>query len=436
MFLSSFRLVSCLLLLFVVAACVDLEDLTLRSTANVIVVDGTITNLAEPQVIRLNRSKPDPMTGKSSFLALTRASVEVIVDSTQIVAAHETVDGIYQLPSDFRGQVSHAYQLRFTLSDGTRYRSSQQIMQAVPSIDKLSARFNPTSLPAGVFEGNFRSGFDMFIDTQDPINQQNYYRWDWNLFEKQDWCQSCSQGYYMPNKLSLVSSYPNILVYQTQPDLLEDCFAAPTDNLFGGAHEKTPAFSNDYVCRTQCWDIIYGSTLSLFSDAYSNGGRITNRNVCQVPYYTQNPALVNVRQGSLTADAYRYFSLLQQQTQNTGGLADTPPTSLAGNVYNTANKQDKAVGYFTTQAVSTLTYWLDKKDASGIAYGGVYYDPAMQMILPVPGEQQLFYAFHRQLPQSEHLLNFTILGGSSRPPTALCVSSDSRTPVKPVGWQD
>jgi hypothetical protein len=53
-YFSSFRLLSWLLLVIGLVSCVDPEDVVLRGTVDIIVVDGTITNLAEPQVILLN----------------------------------------------------------------------------------------------------------------------------------------------------------------------------------------------------------------------------------------------------------------------------------------------------------------------------------------------------------------------------------------------
>ncbi len=75
-----------------------------------------------------------------------------------------------------------------------------------------------------------------------------------------------------------------------------------------------------------------------------------------IPFYTHNPGLVEIRQTSLTADAYRYYSLFQQQTQNTGGLADTPPSALAGNVHNVANKREVVVGFFTASVIASSRY--------------------------------------------------------------------------------
>jgi hypothetical protein len=74
----------CLLLYGIIlvlpAACIDPDDSILRSTTDVLVVEGTITNLPEPQIIRLNRSQADRLTGEFSTVPVTKATVEVRVD--------------------------------------------------------------------------------------------------------------------------------------------------------------------------------------------------------------------------------------------------------------------------------------------------------------------------------------------------------------------
>ncbi|WP_179950488.1 hypothetical protein [Spirosoma aerolatum] len=58
----------------------------MRATVDMLVVDGTIISLAEPQIIQLNRSTADRLTGRFGSQSLTQAVVEVIVDSTQVIA--------------------------------------------------------------------------------------------------------------------------------------------------------------------------------------------------------------------------------------------------------------------------------------------------------------------------------------------------------------
>ena len=425
----------CLLLVLPVA-CVDPEDLTLRGTVDVIVVDGTITNLAEPQVIRLNRSKADRLTGRFGTTPLTKAVVQVIIDSTQLVDAHETIDGSYQMPSDFRGRVGHSYQLRFLLPDDTAYQSSPQIMQAVPAVDRVRIQFNAKSLTTPL-NGFFTAGHDLYVDFNDPADQHNYYRWDWTLYERQYYCRSCQQGVYAVNNI-LPHQYKYGRYYVSGNDLYEDCFTPVNYGDYEQPSFHMEAWTYDYNCRTPCWEIIRNFSLNLFDDLNSNGGLITKRKVAQIPFYQHAPALVDLRQTSLTQDAYRYYKLVQQQTQNTGGLADTPPTALVGNVHNVANPREAVIGYFTASAVSLFHQWLDRKDTAGVPFGAT--DPVGPHD-DIGGDLLYALTLRRAYPEPQppyfrEQPKVFIWGGPPRVPTAVCAPSDSKTPFKPEGWRE
>ncbi|WP_332369116.1 DUF4249 domain-containing protein [Spirosoma telluris] len=311
------------LVLLIPSACIDPEDSLLIGTNDLLVVDGTITNLPEPQVIQLKRAYADRLTGQFSTVPLTKATVEVMVDSSAVIACHETLDGSYQLPSDFKGQTGHSYQLRFTLADGSRYESTRQVMPAGSPIDKINARFNPTSLSVNQLNG-YRAAHDLYIDSQDPANQANYYRWEWKLWERQYWCHTCKQGVYAINKV-LPNVYKDRDYFVTGTELYEDCFS-PRPGKAGEEAPEVPTenWTYDYQCRTACWSIIYGYDILVMDDRYINGGLISQQRVGQIPFYDTQPALVDVRQLALTADAYRYFKLFAEQTQHVGGLSDTP----------------------------------------------------------------------------------------------------------------
>jgi hypothetical protein len=391
---------------------------------DIIVVDGTVTNLAEPQFILLNYSRADRLTGRFGTLPITKAQVEVAMDSSVVTSAHETTDGRYQLPADFKGQIGHTYQLRLTLSDGTHYESTQQVMPPAARIDKIRAQFNLKSLSPPV-RGYYTSGHDVFIELQDPADQRNYYRWDWVDYEPQHWCRTCQQGFYSiynPIELSTGNAY------RSGPDLYENCFYPPN------IRPDNPAYgiTLDYPCRTQCWELLPSYNVTLFDDQYANGGLIPNFKVAAIPFYQHGPCLVSVRQSSLTPDAYRYFKLFQVQTQNTGGLADTPPTAPVGNVHNTANSKEVVVGYFTASGVFSKSVYIDRQDYQGVPLS---YDPIKGYPTQVGGE--LFYALYLREPKVEvpppsGRRIFT--DNTSRPPTALCAPIDQRTPFKPEGW--
>ncbi|GAB3948480.1 hypothetical protein GCM10028805_22980 [Spirosoma harenae] len=422
-----------LVVLFGLTACVDPIDLTLNSKVNVLVVDGTITNLPEPQIIRLNRSQADRLTGRFGAIPITKASVDVLVDSSQIITCHETVDGSYQLPSDFKGQIGHAYQLRITLADGTKYVSNQQVMPAVPPISQVSATFSSTMLPVEQqLDGGYRAGHTLFIDTKDPVDQHNYYRWDWKLWEKQSWCRSCQQGVYAVNAIP-PHSYKDRIFYVSSDTPYEDCFV-PVNYLEASQPPfPTGLYVYDYPCRTDCWEILYSYALNVFDDQYTNGNVIQHRPVAQIPFYDSTACLVEVRQLSLTQKAHAYFSFFQE-TQTANGVTQTAPSAPIGNIRNVTDEREKIVGYFTASAVATKRYWLDRTDAKGLPLGET--DP--EQTYRITGAQ-LFYSLNRRQPNPEPIYpypNIRIWGGPPRPVTAICVSSDTRTSAKPEGWKD
>lgn len=382
------KVVICLSMGFSLLTCVDPVDLPINSSLDVLIVDCTLTDKAETQVIRLNRSKADVITGRFGYVPLTGANVQILVDSLNVVIAQETTDGRYQLPADFKGLTGHVYQLKFTLSDGTRYESTPEQLQPVAPIGQVRAQFNPTSL-SGIERLNnaYSAAHDFYVDFTDPGDQTNYYRWDWIDWERQEWCRSCNKGLYQ--------------IRDNQGNLLEDC----VNNTLNAS------FPNyDYNCRTACWEIIYSNNLVLFSDQFSNGNPVKSLLIGQVPLYSKEASLVEVRQSSLTKKAYDYLERLNDQTQATGGVASGQPALLVGNVQNVAQRNEPVVGYFAVSSVSTVQYWLTRRDASGSAPG-------------------LFQALNGHDPINEPPLG-------NRPPSAVCVASDTRTPFKPAGWRN
>ena len=374
------------------AACVEPYAPKEVQRADLLVVDGVVTDLTEKQVIKITRSKGDSLTGLPGTRPIDGALVEVLVDSVQVVSLRQTAAGNYQLPDGFRAQVGHRYQLRFQLRDGSRYASSVETMPAVPPIQRVYDRFDPHGISIG--PGSvFQAANAIFIDLQDPRGTRNFYRWDWTLWERQELCRSCQNGEYY--------------IYDAQGKLLEDCVPDPRPP--GGY--VIPYFL-EYVCRTPCWEILQSAQLRLFADTYTDGGPLTGWRVAQIPFYQNTPALVEIRQSALTQEAYRYEKLLDDQTQKNGGLVDAPPVPPIGNVRNLTNAQEHVVGYFSASSVATARYWLDRRGNTGAAIG-------------------LFAALNSRNPN--------VVTGSpirGRPPLAPCLLSDSRTPVRPEGWRE
>lgn len=367
-----------------ITACVETFDTGLPNDARVLVVDGIITDLPERQVISIRRSEPNGLLASSLFV--TAAAVDVIINNTQTVRLTEISPGQYALPEGFRGKVGDSYQLKFRLSDGQQYSSTIETMPASVPVGEISQSFDPKALSVTVkTTTTFIPANILAVDIADPAGIRNFYRWKWTLWEMQEYCASCSNS-----------------LYQTS---VEDCVRRP-----GPSSPTVTIF--DYRCATPCWDIFRSTEVIIYTDTYSDGRQIRQVPVGKIPFYQSVPALVEIQQASHTAGAHRYYTLLEQQTQRTGGLADTPPAAIIGNVTNTTMPEDNVVGYFTAASVQTKRHYLDRSGNRGAQPIGFTGGRNYNMELPSLG------------PDS-----------TVRPPLATCKPAFNRTPVRPQGWR-
>lgn len=414
-------------LILVSISCVDQIEYNIHSRINIVVVDGRLTTQDEEQIVRLARSKADSVSGRFGSMPITGASMELVVNSSQVIAFTENKDipGNYNLPQHFKGEIGKTYQIRFQLPNGTKYESTPEVLKPVPPMENLTVKFNPNEVAeSGI---NFKGFHEFFVDVKDPADEKNYYSWEYNLYEKQDWCKSCLRGVYAVNNI-IPGKYMFRLYYVSGNELYEDCFTPqPHYDDPEAPLVRNSDWTYDYLCRTKCWEVLHNINMNLFDDTFTNGGQILHRSAARIPFYQRRACLVEVRQLSMTKDAYDYYQLFQQQIANNGGIADTPPTALRGNVQNVADRKEIVIGYFSVSDVSSSKYWLERKDTDNAIPPGLF--EALQARSPSP-EPDPPYTGPRETPA------VFIWGGPPRVPTALCIKSDNRTPVRPEGWRD
>jgi hypothetical protein len=381
-----------LLLAGLAGACVEpYEPAGLNLEGEILVVDANLTDQPEPQTVRLTRSLAKPF---DEFVEepLTGAQVTVDVNGTP-QTLRESSPGLYALPSGFRGKIGDRFRLRFTTPGGRRYESAVEELRAVSQLEKAYDVFDEKAI-ANAEKTAFTPANLIYIDTPDPAGQRNFYRWTWTLWERQDWCHSCQ----------------NSVLGGTDGRIGNVCGYNP----FVSPNFVPPGFY-DYECRGRCWDLLFSEEINVFSDQFSDGRRIAGRLAGRIPYLQNRGTLVEIRQQALTPEAYRYFELFAQQTQANGGLADTPPAPLIGNVRSVDDEREIVSGYFAAGAVSKLRYWLDRKGATGFPIGLFSFQNGGRTPVPEPFSRTPF---------------------ETRPPTAFCVPSDTRTPVVPEGWRE
>jgi hypothetical protein len=386
-----------------VFACVDGFDPQLNLGLDLVVIEGTITDLPTAQAVTLTRARSGA-NGKSTSTPIQKAKVEVLVNGASI-SLSEAQPGRYEMPVGFRGRVGERYQLRFKTVEGVQYESNAETMLAGPPIARTYDVYNPDAPDRRNMEllklPNVSN--DVYVDFDDPADQRNFYLWRTRLYEVQNWCATCKQGRYKIEDVGPIGTGPIKVIGCVSDTRL------------------TPYTFYDYVCRDYCWEIFYSTTTNIFADVYGNGQPQRGRMVAQVPIYERTPALLDIEQLALTPGAYRYYKLFQDQTQNTGTLVDTPPAPTVGNVRNVADDAENVVGYFTAASVSLTHHWLDRQNVP------------QSTNLPT-----LFLVQNKRAPQVEEqagLLPGQVPEYGKGIPSAICIPSATRTNTRPAGWK-
>ncbi len=386
--------------LLLTTSCIDPYKVTVQAEQSYLIVDGTITNSDELPIISIFETNEASNFKSSQFTStispklkdvkpVTKIKVRVIENETNTYNLSEIQPGYYQMPIGFAGKIGNTYKLEFEKANGEKFASSLEKMLPVSKINRVFDTFNSTGIKDKLADGGQISSNDIFIDFDDPSKEKNFYRWKWKSFEIQNICETCKQGRYFRSQSNLGPSGE----CKTDTDL-------EANNVF------------DYLCDSFCWDIFLSNKLDIFSDIYTDGLAQKNKLVAQIPLYQSNPCLVVIEQYSLNANAYRYLKLLNDQSVNTGTLADTPPAPIKGNMSNLSNPTQLILGYFTASGIEEVRYMMSRKNSRGAQPNGIF----------------------RYKNKRDYVLEST---SESRPniPLAICKSSIFRTPNSPKGWQ-
>lgn len=369
-----------------VVSCIDVFDKKYEFNTNLVKIDGILTD-QDPFFVTVVQSRSTQ--GTEFTQPIRGATAELIVSDNSRVVLRESgpVQGRYEAPATFRGQVGTAYRLRIRFADGRVYESSLEKIVAAPPIQKVNADFNQNGIK-GIGGNTLVSTMDISVDLQDNAGETNFYQWRTFLYERQRICGSCVNGDW-----NAVNNECN--GYRLDPPPM-------------------PPFINDYECDRACWEVFFDQKLNIFSDALTNGSSISKRLLRQVPFYLENAgALLQIHQMSISPTIYRYLNLIKQQSETTGtltGVASAPPV---GNIRNINNAEEAVLGYFAAASIVRTTFWIERNQ------------PSARRITMLPGGRPLSLDVDSGDPVSS----------LPKPFRVNCLASPNRFIAPPAGWR-
>ena len=294
-----------------VTDCVDSYIPDIRESQESLVVEGILTDQPGYQTIYLSRSSPfsDP-----ALIPECYCQVWVVDENGNRYRFYEQEDGVYQdyiTASELVGGT--AYKLSIITPGGEEYESDYEILSySCPCIDSVYFEIETveTSDPEKPLEG-----IQLYIDIDAGENEASNYRWE--LVETWEYYAAhIIQYYYFEGEL----------------------------------HEMEDPFKYYH-----CWYTGRIKEIYTASTKYSVNNRIKRYPLNFVSTETKRLQIkysLLIKQFSLSDKAYHYWDQMLRQQQESGGLYETQPPQIRGNVYNVNDPDELVLGFFNVSSSS------------------------------------------------------------------------------------
>jgi hypothetical protein len=290
------------ILIVVFSSCIKEYKPDISKYEDVFVVDGKLTNLPGPYLVKLSRSY---RFEEKAGLPVGGAQLKIIDDTGIETELEETDKGVYVTTDNaFRGVAGKSYKLQIILDDEIFESEMETLIEPIP-IDSIFWEFKTTD--------SNRNGIQLLLNTHDAQNKTRYYGWEyvdtWKYIVPID----------APGHLDRRIGYASSSNYYY--------------NIATTIHRNT--------------DIIEKHPLQFIGE---------DVNKLYLRYS------IMVTQYAFTEQSYKYLKDLVSINQNQGSLFDPTPHSLTGNIKNLSNKDLPVLGFFMVAGASEKRIFIDRSE--------------------------------------------------------------------------
>jgi hypothetical protein len=297
-----------LFILLLLSACVKpYEPPAIKAKNNYLVIDGVInTNSKGVTTIILSRSKN--LIDTVSFIPELNAKVTIVSATGLTYDLLDSIQNGKYKSTPLNLNPSHQYKIQIRTSNNRQYESSFVNAKTTPAIDSIS--WNQDAV---------NNGINLKVSTHDPNNETKYYRWDF----VETWQHNTKE----------IAQWVNVNGYIRSLGI---------------------DFLNDPLQIHQCWtsssspNIVVANATGLSKDV------ISLQPLHFIPFNDERLTIrysILVSQYALSQDAYNYWQLVQNNSQNLGTLFDLMPSQLVSNITCVSDPTEPVIGYISASSI-------------------------------------------------------------------------------------
>jgi len=304
------RLILFLTALLILAGCIDPYTPDLGKGNDMIVINGRITDKEGYQYIEVSRSSDIYNTTRNP---LSGCSIQIEDENQKIFNLAEINEGRYACQMSKEDLViGRKYRLSVTTPDNKHYQSDFEELLACPPIDSIT--FEELHKEFSNPDRDVKA-VQFYVYTNASGDFAENYMWE--MTETWEYHTKYIIGAIYDGKLTPLKVPTDTFNTCYKSGKISEIFTHSTINVTNGRIMKFPL---NYV--TDETDRL-GWTYSL-----------------------------NVRQYSLSQKAFDYFNTIRELSKETGGMYETQPANISGNIHNIDNPDEKVIGMFYASSVT------------------------------------------------------------------------------------
>lgn len=190
-------------------------------------------------------------------------------------------------------------------------------------------------------------------------------------------------------------------------------------------HNLTKPDFTEFICyKTTNLDDIYVLSTEGFSKNDYKGFKLHFVN--NLTQRLEHQYSILIRQLSLTPEAYSYWNNLRKNNQETANLFGRQPALIKGNIYNSGDSTDLALGYFSVSSLNSRRIMI--RDVPGMAFNRVFYCKAIPITGPIPPDGPFYFAQYEDAAGNK-------IWGETNPDCIFCTMLGGVT-QKPIYWDN
>ncbi|HEV2478190.1 MAG TPA: DUF4249 domain-containing protein [Puia sp.] len=276
-----------------------------------LVVEGYISGNS---VTQFTLTRTVPLPGDPTIPTVDGATVQVEGSDNSIYPLTDLGGGIYSSIDTLNLNPQLRYRLRIQTTND-QYLSDLVPYKSTPPIDSIN----------WVQDGTRQ--VRIYANTHNPADTTGYYRWDFTQIYEHD---AGEDGVFYYDK----DTVPKMVLARSPSMLTYRCWTTSSST-----------------------SIIIANTTKLSSDViYEQPVKTIPPDDIQLSVlYT-----ILVRQYAITADAYAFLNLMQQNTESLGSIFDAQPSQITGNIHSLTNAGEKIIGYVSAGTVQQQRIWIQR----------------------------------------------------------------------------